>query len=134
MTTTTYTRTRAARLAAARIIRERLVAAKTVALVRALRSLNGIWVTGLLDRGEFVTVTQVLAGLGADAELIRRFGSWAGKKIKAAYIALHDGREPVQVWKAIKGKPTQVLAYTADEPAIRDGLAAYGRTAHLVAA
>lgn len=134
MTTTTYTRSRAARLAAARMIRTRLLGARAVRLARALRELNGFWMSDLLDKGEFVTVTGVLAGLGADTELIRKFGSWAGKKIKAAYLAAYDGREPVQVWKVIKGRPTQVLAYLADEPAIRDGLAAYNRTAHLVAA
>lgn len=134
MTVTTYTRTRAARVAAARIIRERLVAAKTVALVRSLRALNGFWVSDLLDKGEFVTVSQVLDNLGADAELIRRFGSWAGKKIKAAYVDAYDGREPIEVWKFLKGEFRQVCAYRNDEPVIREGLAAYNRTAHLVAA
>lgn len=134
MTVTTYTRTRAARLAAARIIRERLVAAKTVALVRALRALNGFWVTDLLERGEFVTVSQILANLGADAETIRRYASQAGKAIKRAYRDAYEGREPVHVWRVVNGRPRQVLAYRNDEPVIRDGLAAYNRTAHLVAA
>lgn len=132
-TATLYTRTRAARLTAARIIRNRLVAAKTVSLVRAIRSLNGFWMTGLLNSGRFVTVTQVLATLGADAELIRRYASHAGKAIKRAYIATH-GYEPVQVWKVINGRPRRVLAYGVDNPVIRDGLASYARTAHLVAA
>ncbi|MFD6400757.1 hypothetical protein [Nocardia sp. NPDC060249] len=134
LTATTYSRARAVRLATARIIRERLVAAKTVALVRALRSLNGFWMTGLLNKGEFVTVTQAMTALGADADLIRRYASQAGKAIKRAYRAAYEGREPVQVWKVVNGRPRQVLAYTNDEPVIRDGLAAYARTAHLVAA
>ncbi|MEV6219899.1 hypothetical protein [Nocardia sp. NPDC051833] len=134
MTTTLYTRPRAARLAAARIIRERLVAAKTVALVRSLRALNGFWMTDLLDKGEFVTVTTALTNLGADADTIRRYGSWAGKKIKAAYEDAYEGREPVQVWKYLKGEFRQVYAYRSTEPVINDGLAAYPRTAHLVAA
>ncbi|MFC4128856.1 hypothetical protein [Nocardia rhizosphaerae] len=134
MTVTTYIRSRAARLAAARIIRERLVAAKTVALVRALRSLNGFWMTDLLDKGEFVTVSQILDRFGADAELIRRYASQAGKAIKRAYLAAYEGREPVQIWKVVNSRPRQVLAYTPDEPVIRDGLGAYQRTAHLVAA
>ncbi len=134
MTTTTYRRPRAARLAAARMIRTRLLGARAVRLVRALRALNGFWMTDLLDRGEFVTVTGVLANLGADADLIRRYASQAGKAIKRAYRDAYEGREPVQVWRVVNGRPRQVLAYTADEPAIREGLAAYNRTAHLVAA
>lgn len=120
-TATLYTRTRAARLAAARIIRNRLVAALDAYLARALR-----------NRG-LITVTQVLDRLGADAELIRRYASHAGKAIKRAYLATH-GYEPVKVWKVINGRPRQVLAYGVDNPAIRDGLASYTRTAHLVAA
>ncbi|WP_041560296.1 hypothetical protein [Nocardia farcinica] len=134
MTTTTYTRTRAARKAAALAIRARLAGLQAVRLVRALHRLNGFWLTDLLSRGEFVTVTTVLTNLGADAELIRRYASQAGKAIKHAYLAAYDGREPVMVWKVVNGRPRQVAAYLADEPAVREGLAAYARTAHLVTA
>ncbi|MFD3594337.1 hypothetical protein ACFWU5_16560 [Nocardia sp. NPDC058640] len=119
-TATLYTRSRAARIAAARIIRTRIGAALDTFLNRALRA-----------RG-LVTISQVLADLGADADLVRRYASHAGKKVKAAYLAAH-GREPVQVWKVVTGRPRQVLAYNPTEPVIRDGLAAYQRTAHLVA-
>ncbi|WP_280185407.1 MULTISPECIES: hypothetical protein [Nocardia] len=134
MIRTTYTRARAARIATARIIRTRISAAQAARLVRALRRLNGFWMTGLLERGEFVTVSQALAELGADADLIRRYASQAGKAIKRAYLNTYEGREPVQVWKVVNGRPRQVAAYTATEPVIREGLAAYARTAHLVAA
>ncbi|TDP29834.1 hypothetical protein [Nocardia ignorata] len=134
MITTTYSRPRAARLATGRLIRDRLLGARAVRLARALRALNGFWISGLLERGELVTVTQVLDQLGADAETIRRYASQAGKAIKRAYLAAYDGRTPTEVWKVVNGRPRQVLAYTADEPVIRDGLAAYARTAHLVAA
>lgn len=134
MITTTYSRPRAARIAAARIIRTRIANAQAVRLVRALRSLNGYVVTGMIDRGELVTVSAVLAKLGADADTIRRYSSHAGKAIKRAYLAAYEGREPVTVWKVVHDRPRQVLAYTADEPVIREGLAAYQRTAHLVAA
>ncbi|WP_280498916.1 hypothetical protein [Nocardia cyriacigeorgica] len=134
MITTIYRRTVAARKAAARLIRTRIAAAQTARLARAVRALNGFWMTTLLERGEFVTVSQTLADLGADADLIRRYASQAGKKIKAAYMATYEGREPVQVWKVVHDRPRQVAAYAADEPVIRTGLAAYARTAHLVAA
>lgn len=134
MITTTYLRTRAARKAAAAAIRARIAGAQAVALVRALRKLNGYIMTDLLERGEMVTVTQVLAQLGADADTIRRFSGWAGKHIRKTYLAMHDGYEPVQVWKVVNGKPRQVLAYVANEPALTAGLATYPRTAHLVAA
>ncbi|MBF6410978.1 hypothetical protein [Nocardia farcinica] len=134
MITTTYRRARAARKAAAHLIRTRITAAQAARLVRALRKLNGYVMTGLLERGEFVTVSQVLAQLGADADLIRRYASQAGKAIKRAYLAAYDGREPVMVWKLVHDRPRQVAAYLADEPAVREGLAAYARTAHLVAA
>ncbi|MBF6358127.1 hypothetical protein IU449_26890 [Nocardia higoensis] len=132
MNASIYTRTRAARKAAAALIRARLASVQAVRLVRALRKLNGIHVAGLLERGALVTVSQVLAGLGADADLIRRFASQAGKKIKAAFLGAY-GSEPQQVWKVVNGRPRQVLAYVPGEPAIRAGLAAYDKTAHLVA-
>lgn len=134
MNTTTYIRTRAARIAAAAAIRNRIAGAQAVALVRALRKLNGYIMTDLLNRGEMVTVTQVLTDLGADTDTIRRYSSWAGKHIRKAYLALHDGYEPVQVWKVVNGKPRQVIAYVPGEPALTAGLAAYDKTAHLVAA
>lgn len=134
MINTLYSRPRAARLAAARIIRTRIADAQAVRLVRALRSLNGYIVTEMLDRGDLVTVSAALAALGADADTIRRYSSHAGKAIKRAYLAAYDGREPVTVWKFVHDRPRKVLAYTANEPVIREGLAAYQRTAHLVAA
>lgn len=134
MTTTTYSRTRAARIATARVIRARIATAQAARLTLALRALNGFHMTALLERGEFVTVSQVMADLGADADTVRRYASHAGKKIKAAYMDAYDGREPVTVWKVVHDRPRQVAAYTADEPVIRAGLAAYARTAHLVAA
>lgn len=134
MITTTYRRTHAARIAAARIIRTRIAAAQAVRLVRALRSLNGYFMTGLIERGEFVTVSQAMTALGADADTIRRYASHAGKKIKAAYAKAYEGRTPSTVWKFVHDRPRQVAAYLADEPVLRQGLAAYDRTAHLVAA
>ncbi|WP_043654481.1 hypothetical protein [Nocardia thailandica] len=134
MITTTYRRTRAARLAAARIIGKRLAGAQAVRLVRALRSLNGVWVSGQIERGEIITVSQAMTALGADAELVRRFASHAGKRIKAAWIAHHGAHEPMRIWKFVHDRPRQVAAYKPADPAIRDGLAAYDRTAHLVAA
>ncbi|MBF6416960.1 hypothetical protein [Nocardia cyriacigeorgica] len=134
MITTTYSRTRAARIATARVIRDRIATAQAARLLRALRALNGFHMTALLERGEVITVSQALANLGADADTVRRYASQAGKKIKAAYLAAYEGREPVTVWKFVHDRPRQVAAYAADEPVIRAGLAAYTRTAHLVAA
>lgn len=127
MIRSTYRRARAARRAAVRIIRDRIAGLQAVALIRAVRKLNGYVMTTALARGELVTVSQILAALGADADFIRRYASHAGKKIKAAL-----GKVPVMVWKVIHGKPRQVAAYTPTHPAIREGLAAYPRTAHLV--
>lgn len=120
MITTLYTTARATRIAAARLVRARIATAHDTFTTRALRA-----------RG-LVTVTQVLAALGADADFTRRYASHAGKKIKAAHLAAY-GTTPAQAWKVINGHTREVFAYPAGEPVLREGLAAYERTAHLVA-
>lgn len=95
---------------------------------------NGATTTKAVKSGELVTVTTHLATLGADDDTQRRYGSHAGKKIKAAYIA-RTGVQPRRIWTLSgSGYPIEVYAYTRNDQALTDGIAAYGRVAHLVAA
>jgi hypothetical protein len=126
MIRTTYSATRAQRRAAAKTLRGRIAAA-------IVRFRNGAAVTAALADGALVTITQAMTRLGADADLCRRFGSHAGKKVKAAFIAL-TGTDPQQVWTVRNNRPIQVFAYSPTDPALTAGFRAYARTAHLIAA
>lgn len=95
---------------------------------------NGATTREAVRSGELVTVTTHLAAIGADEDTQRRYGSHAGKKIKAAYIA-RTGVEPRRIWTVSSwGYPIEVCAYLADDPALNAGVRAYPRVAHLVAA
>ncbi|WP_280502048.1 hypothetical protein [Nocardia farcinica] len=130
MITTTYSPARAARKAAAKALRRRVRALIAPALARFL---NGSARTQFLNSGQLVTISTALANLGADADLIRRYASHAGKKVKAAFKAA-TGRDPLTVWTVRNGRAIEVAAYPAKDRAIREGLAAYSRTAHLIPA
>ncbi|MFI5721141.1 hypothetical protein [Nocardia sp. NPDC051750] len=130
MIRTFYRPARAAVLAAAKAHRQRVKGALAGALVRYR---NGAEVTGALASGRLVTVTVHMAALGADEETCRRFGSHAGKRIKAAFRA-RTGGDPVRVWTVRNGRAIEVCAYAADDPALSAGLGDYARTAYLVAA
>jgi len=84
------------------------------------------------NRGK-VTVAQYLEGLGADAELIRRYSGPLGKRVKAAYAELH-GADPKRAGLAVVGHHlVRTYAYsTADLGILRAATAGYGRVAHLV--
>lgn len=129
MRTTTINITRGARLLAAKALRRRVRALQAPAKARHL---NGRDITTALTTGTLVTISRVLASLGADADLIRRYASHAGKQVKAA--ALAAGAAPVAVWTVRNGIAIEVAAYAPDAPALRTGLASYPRTAHLIAA
>lgn len=130
MIRTTYSEARANRRAAAKALRTRVRRLLAAAIVRFR---NGADITAAIAGGALVTVGAHMRALGADEELARRFASHAGKKVKAAYETLHDA-EPLRVWTVRNDRPIEVHAYAPTELALRLGLAAYNRTAHLVAA
>lgn len=121
MIRSTYRASTATRRANAKALRRRIQHALVAATTR------------FLGTGTLVTITTALGKLGADEDTLRRYASHAGKKVKAAHIAL-TGAAPVQVWTARNGHPTRVFAYNPTDPALTAGFAAYQRTAHLVAA
>ena len=84
------------------------------------------------NRGK-VTVAEYLEGLGADADLIRRYLGPLGKRVKAAYAEVH-GADPKRNGLAIVGHHlVRTYTYTpADLGILRDATAGYGRVAHLV--
>lgn len=133
MTRTTYNPVRAARRAALHTLRARIAAARLAFVTAIVTRRNGAAKTSLLASGALVTVTAYMTRLGADTETMRRYGSHAGKKVKAAFIAA-TGRDPLQVWTVRNNMPIRVCAYPAIDPALNAGLGAYNRTAHLVAA
>lgn len=94
---------------------------------------NGADVAAALADGTLTTVTGVLASVGADEEFQRRYSSPAGKAIAKAYRT-ETGRDPVKIWTVRNGCAVHVYAYPAGDPAVTTGLAAYKRTAELVAA
>lgn len=95
---------------------------------------NGEIITTAIQTGELVTTTGHLTTLGVDAEFSRRFGSVVGRKFAAAYRT-RTGTEPLRAWTvASNGYPILVAVYLAADPALTEGLAAYDRTKHLVAA
>ncbi|MEV4127082.1 hypothetical protein [Nocardia sp. NPDC049707] len=126
MTTTTYNPARAARIAAFRALRARIARA-------VVRFRNGAQVTAAIASGALVTIGAHLTNLGADEDFRRRYASHAGKRVKAAYLAL-TGVDPQQIWTIKHDRAIQVCAYAPTDPALNCGLRAYTRTAHLVAA
>jgi hypothetical protein len=126
MIRTTYNQARADRRTAFRAIRARITAA-------IVRFRNGAQVTAAIASGALVTIGAHLSALGADEDFRRRYASQAGKKVKAAYIAL-TGVAPQQIWTVKNDRAIQVFAYSPTDPALTAGLAAYQRTAHLIAA
>ncbi|WP_040793220.1 hypothetical protein [Nocardia paucivorans] len=129
MICTLYRPARAARLAAAKAHLRRVARIQAAAITRFR---NGAAVARALAGGLLVTITAHMSALGADAEMCRRFGSHAGKRVKAAFRA-RTGRDPVQVWTVRAGRLIQVCAYEPSDPSLAAGLAGYARTAHLVA-
>ncbi|MER5482592.1 hypothetical protein ABT024_05160 [Streptomyces sp. NPDC002812] len=87
-------------------------------------------------------VSDFLTTLGADADFIDRYGSWAGRHIAAAYRAANNGRDtPLRAWKrtkpcknAPKGRWIKVNVYRAADPALIIGARQYTRTAEYVPA
>ncbi|WP_068059237.1 hypothetical protein [Nocardia xishanensis] len=130
MIRTTYSEARAQRRATAKALRARVRRLLAQAVVRFL---NGADITAAITRGALVTITAHMRTLGADEELVRRFGSHAGKKVKAAHIAL-TGVDPQRVWTVRNDRPIEVFAYSPTDSSLTEGLRAYPRTAHLVAA
>jgi hypothetical protein len=99
-----------------------------------VRHRNGKAIAAAVDSGALVTVTGHLTTLGASEDTVRRYGSHAGKKIAAAHRA-RTGRAPLRIWiVAANGHPIRVYAYSPADPALSEGLRAYPRTAHLIAA
>jgi len=129
MITTIYRPTRGARLAAAKALRKHVRGLIADALIRYR---NGATTTRALATGELVTITTHMIKLGADPELLRRYASHAGKKVREAYDTLTSGAEPTRVWTVRNGRPISVFAYAADDQALTFGLRTYSRTAHLV--
>lgn len=130
MVCTLYRPARAARLAAAKAHNRRVARALAAAMARYL---NGAETARALACGALTTITAHMAALGADEETRRRFGSTAGKRVKAAYRA-RTGHDPVQVWTVRNDRRIQVYAYAPTDPSLSVGLGSYERTAHLIAA
>ncbi len=126
MATTLYRPARAARIAAFRALRNRIASA-------IVRFRNGAAVSASIASGALVTIGAHLINLGADEDFRCRYASHAGKKVKAAFIAA-TGVDPQQIWTVKNDRAIQVYAYNPADPALSAGLAAYGRTAHLIAA
>ncbi|MGW5514619.1 hypothetical protein [Nocardia africana] len=117
--------------AAAKVIRVRAARLLAPTIVRRR---NGKAIAAAVDSGALVTVTGHLAALGASEDTLRRYSSHAGKKIAAAHRA-RTGRAPLRIWTvAANGHPIRVYAYSPADPALSEGLRAYPRTSHLIAA
>ncbi|RJO71403.1 hypothetical protein D5S18_24845 [Nocardia panacis] len=117
--------------AAAKAIRSRIT---QLAAPLIVRHRNGNVITAAIADGKLITVTAHLAVLGASDDTQHRYGSHAGKKIAAAHRA-RTGRAPLRIWTiASTGYPIHVYAYSPADPALAEGLRAYPRTAHLIAA
>ncbi|WP_109527200.1 MULTISPECIES: hypothetical protein [Nocardia] len=121
MIRSTYRAHTATRKAAAKALRRRIEHVLVAATIRFLAT------------GTLVTITTALGKLTDDEDLLRRYASHAGRKVKAAYVAL-TGVAPVQVWTARNGHPYLACAYNPADPALTVGFGAYKRTAHLVGA
>ena len=84
---------------------------------------------GIVTAGQYLT--QVL---GADADFSARFDSPFGKKIRAAYVALH-GENPPKIRLVTEHRRLHhAIGYLLSEPALAIATNTYDRTATLIGA